>query len=179
MRVSALRWTLLPAVVGVVLGAPAAYGALRDEFAAPAPPLPGHTAVIGELTMTGKVQGRFRGGAANGAINVLGTSLGLSQSVDTHHGFLTGKTVCSGVEFRKPTDSATPALFASLATNETITTARFSERGLTITLTDAVLSSVRHVVAGSTGAYEDVTFVPRGIEITWDANGHSASHQCI
>lgn len=178
MRVLALRWTLLLAVVGVILGAPAAYGALRDEFAAPAPPLPGHTAAIGELTMTGRLTGSFRGGGANGAIEVVATSFGLSQSVDTHTGVLTGKTVCSGVEFRKPTDSATPALFASLATNETITSARFRERGLTITLTDAVLSSVRHVVAGSTGAYEDVTFVPHEIEVTWDATRHSASHRC-
>jgi hypothetical protein len=44
MRVSALRWTLL-AVVGVILGGSAAFGASRGEFARLAPPLPGHGAI--------------------------------------------------------------------------------------------------------------------------------------
>lgn len=178
MRFSALRWVLLLAFVGAVLGAPAAYGALRDEFAPPPPPLAGHGA-IGELTMTGSVTGNFTGGGRNGAISVVGLSFGMSQPIDTHIGTPTGKTVCSGVELRKPTDAATPALFASLATNETITSARFRERGLTITLSHALLTSVRHVVAGTTGAYEDVTLVPRQIEITWDATGHTAVHHCM
>jgi type VI protein secretion system component Hcp len=178
MRVLALRWTLLPAVVGVVLGAPAAYGALREEFAPPAAPLPGHGA-IAELTMTGRVTGNFRGGGPNEAINVVGLSFGLSQAVSPHVGVLSGKTACSGVDFRKPTDASTPALFASLATNEIITSARFRERGLTITLTDAALASVRHVIGATTGSYEDVTLFPRDIEVTWDATGRSALHRCI
>jgi type VI protein secretion system component Hcp len=178
MRVSALRWTLLVAVVGLILGGPAAYGALRDEFAPPAAPLPGHAA-IAELAMTGKVSGSFRGGGPNGAINVVGFSFGLSQSLAAHTGFLNGRAACSGVDFRKPTDAATPALFASLATNEVIAHATFRERGLTITLTDAGLASVRHVVAGTTGAYEDVTLFPREIAFTWEATGHTAVHRCL
>ncbi|MBV9607377.1 MAG: type VI secretion system tube protein Hcp [Solirubrobacterales bacterium] len=178
MRISALRWTLLLAFVGVILGGPAAYGALRDEFAPPAAPLPGHAA-IAELTMTGRVSGAFRGGGPNGAINVVGLSLGFSQGVDVHSGLVNGKPACSGVEFRKPTDASTPSLFASLATNETIANATFRERGLTITLTNAALSSVRHVVAGTTGAYEDVTLLPLQIEVTWDATGRTAVHRCV
>lgn len=178
MRVSVLRWILLPAVVGIILGAPAASGALHDEFAPPAAPLPGHAA-IAELAMTGRVTGNFRGGGPNGAINVVGLSFGLSESLDARSGSVSGRPICSGVDFRKPTDAATPALFASLATSEIISRATFRERGLTITLTDAALSSIRHVVAGTTGAYEDVTLFPREIEFTWDATGHTAVHRCV
>ena len=178
MRISALRWSLLLAVVGVILGGPAAFGALRDECAQPAPPLPGHGA-IAELTMTGPRTGSFRGGGPNGAINVVGLSFGLSQPVDARNGLVSGKIGCNGVDFRKPTDEATPALFASLATNEVITSARFRERGLMITLTNAGLGSVRHVVAGTTGAYEDVTLFPHEIEVTWDATARTAVHRCF
>lgn len=178
MRVPALRWTLLLAFVGVILGGPAAYGALRDEFAPPAAPLPGHAA-IAELTMIGRATGNFTGGGPNGAVNVVGLSFGLSRSQDVESGLLGSKALCSGVEFRKPTDAATPALFASLARNEVIARATFRERGLTITLTDAALTSVRHVVAGTTGAYEDVTLFAHQIEFTWDATGHTAVHRCV
>lgn len=178
MRVSALRWTLLLAFVGAILGGPAAYGALRDEFAPPAAPLPGHAA-IAELTMTGQRTGNFTGGGPRGAINVVGLSFGLSQSLNASNGLLSGKSACSGIDFRKPTDPSTPALFASQATNETITSARFRERGLTITLTHSVLASVRHVAAGTTGAYEDVALFPHEIEVTWDATGHTAVHRCF
>jgi type VI protein secretion system component Hcp len=177
MRVPALRWTLLLAFVGVILGGPAAYGALRDEFAPPATPLPGHAA-IAELTMIGKVTGIFRGGGPNDAINVVGLSFELNQRVDPHTLHLNGRSDCGGVDFRKPSDAATPALFTSLSTNEVISSARFRERGLTITLTDAVFASVRHVAAGTTGAYEDVTLVPRQIDFTWDATGRTSTHHC-
>lgn len=181
MRVLALRWSLsltfAGVILGVILGGPAAYGALRDEFAPPPAPLPGHGA-IAELTMTGSVTRNFRGGGRDGAISVVGLSFGLSQPVETHSGSVTGKIVCSAVDFRKPTDAATPALFTALATNEVITSARFRERGLTITLSNAVLASVRHVAAGTSGAYEDVALVPHGIEVVWDATGHTAVHRC-
>ncbi len=178
MRVPALRWTLLLAFVAVILGGPAAYGALRDEFSPPAAPLPGHAA-IAELTMTGQRTGNFIGGGPSGAINVVGLSFGLSQSVNASNGLLSGKSACSGIDFRKPTDASTPALFAAQATNENITSARFRERGLTITLPNAAIASIRHVVAGTTGAYEDVTLFAHQIEVTWDATGHTAVHRCV
>jgi type VI protein secretion system component Hcp len=178
MRASALRWTLMLAFVAVILGGPAAFGALRGEFAPPAAPLPGHGAVA-ELTMTGKVTGNFRGAGVNGAINVVGLSFELSAVTDAHSHLRTGRSVCDGVDFRKPTDAATPALFGSLSKNETITRAVFREHALTITLIDAVLHSVRHVVAGTTGAYEDVTLLPSEIEFTWTATGQTAVHRCV
>jgi hypothetical protein len=54
----------------------------------------------------------------------------------------------------------------------------FREHALTITPTDAGLASVRHVVAGTTGTYEDVTLVPSEIEFSWHATGHTAVHRC-
>ena len=102
----------------------------------------------------------------------------LSAVTDPHRHLRTGRSVCDGVDFRKPTDAATPALFGSLSKNGTIARAVFREHALTITLTDAVLHSVRHLVAGTTGAYEDVTLVPSEIEFAWTVTGQTAGHRC-
>lgn len=129
--------------------------------------------------MIGKATGNFTGRGPNGAVNVVGLSVGLGRSHEAQSGILGTKAFCTGVEFRKPTDAATTALFASLARNEAIARAMFCERGLTITLTDPALTSVRHVVAATTGAYEDVTLFAHEIEFTWDATGHTAVHRCV
>lgn len=71
---------------------------------------------------------------------------------------------------------ATSELFGWLSMNETIARAVFRDHR--VTLTDAALHSIRHVAAGTTGAYEDVTLVPGEIEFVWHATGRTVVHRC-
>jgi hypothetical protein len=127
--------------------------------------------------MTGRVTENFRGGGPNGAIIVEGVSFALSRPLELHSRLLQATSVCDGVDLRKPTDAATRALLESPLRSETIGRAKFRERGLTITPTDLTLASVRHVGAGTTGAYEAVPVAPSQVEFTCDATGDTAVHR--
>ena len=178
MRVPRLRWVLLLSAIALVAGASAAFGALSDTFSKAPPPLPGHRPVA-QLTMTGRTTGAFTGSGPGGTIDVVGLDFQLMSLTDVHTGLPLGKTVCERFNFRKPTDSSTPLLYQAASANEVITRAVFQETGLMITLTNAVIGSVHHVDAGTTGQYEDVALAPQTIEFTWTRTGRTATHECV
>ena len=177
MRALHLRWILPLAAIAIVAGASVTFGAFRDNFTKPVPPLPGHGAVA-HLTLTGRHQGEIKGGGANGAINVVGLDFLLKRGFDARTQLPIGKALCRGVSFRKPTDSSTPALFEAFSRNEVISQAVFRENGLTITLTNAAVASVHHLAAAQSGHFEDVVLAPNRIEFAWDATGETTVHEC-
>jgi type VI secretion system secreted protein Hcp len=164
---------------------------LSDNFTNPPAPVPGHGHVT-YLTMTGARTGAFTGGVTlkghAGAIEVLGLDGGLTDQIDSSTGQATGKTLCTGINFRKPTDRSTPQLFNAAATLETITTATFDEYQVTSTgalqvalqikLTNAHVTSIHHVTATTTGAFDDVTLVPSTVRVTWKPANVFSQHNC-
>lgn len=190
MHVPRLRLTVSLAAIAFVVGASAAFGALNNNFTKPGAPVPGHGPVA-FLTMRGATSGAFIGGVTEphhqGAIAVLALDFGLSHPTQPSTGLALGHSVCTGVNFRKPTDRTTPRLFAAAATNEVITRAVFDEVGpapggnansLTIELTNATVTSAHHVDATTSGRYEDVTLAPQRITFTWEPGAVTAEHDC-
>jgi type VI protein secretion system component Hcp len=178
MGILHLRWSLALAVVVIVVGGSVAFAAFRDNFDRPAAPI-ATSGAVAQLTLTGRTSGHIRGGEANGTIRVVGLDFILKHaSFDAQTQLPTGKELCRGVSFRKPTDASTPLLFQAEARNEVMTQAVFRENGLTITLTDSLLAEVHHLATGHTGQYEDVVLAPSTIEFEWTQGGIAASHDC-
>lgn len=177
MRAPRLRWVLLLCAVALVVGASAAFGALSDTFSKPPPPLPAHRAVA-QLMMTGQSTGNFAGSGPSRTIDVVALDFELMRQNDSHTGLPTLPPVCGRVNFRKPTDQSTPLLFLAADRGENITRAIFRENGLEIMLTNAVIASVHHVAAGTTGQYEDVALAPERITTTWTATGITTTQDC-
>jgi type VI secretion system Hcp family effector len=175
--------------VALVAGAATAVAQLSDNFTNPPAPVPGHGTTT-YLTMTGS-HGPFTGGVTAkghaGAIAVLGLDGGITDTLSST-GQPVGRAACDGVNFRKPTDRATPLLIAAAGDGETITTATFNEYqpagagtetlALQINLTDSIITSMHHVDSTTTGAYDDVTLVPAKVTYTWKPTGTVATYTC-
>jgi type VI secretion system secreted protein Hcp len=186
-----LRWTGPLIAVAIVAGATTAIAQLSDDFTNPPAPIPGHGQVT-YLTMIGAHTGAFTGGVVQrtheGAIAVLALDGGLTVPTDQATGQPAGRATCNGVEFRKPTDRATPLLFDAAANNENITSATFNEYAansqgaavltLQLRLTNAHLTSVHHVNGTTSGAYDDVTLVPSTVRVTWKPTGTVSQYDC-
>jgi type VI secretion system Hcp family effector len=193
MRRPRLRLAVPLAATSIVVGASAAFGALSDNFTNPTAPVPGHGA-FAYLTMKGATTGTFTGGVTvsghAGEIEVLALDFGLTTPVDAATGQSSGPTACDGVSFRKPTDRSTPLLVSAETSGEAITSAVFDEVGsggaagiaqnvFTVTLTNATITSVHHVDATTTGAYEDVTLTaPETVTVTWNQGGITSTFNC-
>ena len=186
------RFAVPLAAAAIVIGASVASGALDGNFTNREAPVPGQ-GTLGYLKMTGATTGTFVGDVNTrghaGAIGVLALDLGLTRPVD-EGGRVLGRERCDAVSFRKRTDRSTPQLFHAEATNETITSAVFDQVSpgtpnapsatvLTVDLTNAVISSIHHVDATTTGAYEDVTLIPQKMTVTWTAGGIASSVECL
>jgi type VI secretion system secreted protein Hcp len=177
--------------VAITAGAATGIAQLSDNFTSPAAPVPGH-GVLTYLSMKGAHTGAFTGGVTQaghkGAIAVLGLDVELTVPTSQSTGLPSGKAVCKGLNFRKPTDRATPLLFAAAATGETITSAIFNEYQtspagkqmltLQIRLTNAFISSLHHVNATTTGAYDDATLVPSAVTLTWKPTNTTSQYNC-
>lgn len=185
-----VRWMGQLVAVALVAGAATAVAQLSDNFTNPPAPVPGH-GLTTFLTMTGQKTGAFTGGVTQkgheGAIAVLALQGGLRVPV-SNTGVPSGRAACNGIDFRKPTDQATPLLFTAAADNETITSATFSEfqasangteaLTLQIRLTNAHITSIHHVNSTTTGAYEDVTLAPTTVAYTWKPTGTASKYGC-
>jgi type VI secretion system Hcp family effector len=191
MRRLRVRWIGQLVAVALVAGAATAVAQLSDNFTNPPAPVPGHGQTT-YLTMKGAKTGTFTGGVTLrthvGAIAVLALQGGLASPVSAS-GLPTGRAACTGIDFRKPTDRATPLLIAAAANDETITTATFSEYQtspsgvesltLQIKLTNAIITSVHHVDSTTTGPYDDVTLVPSVVSYLWKPTNTVAQYSCL
>jgi type VI secretion system Hcp family effector len=186
-----VRWIGQLVAVALVVGAATAFAQLSDNFTNPPAPVPGH-GTLTYLTMTGSVTGKFTGGVAQkgheGAIAVLGLDAGLTVATDQNTGLPTGRAACDGVHFRKPTDRATPLLLHAAGTGENITSAYFNEYqtspsgqaqiALQVKLTNARITSLHHVTATTTGAFDDLTLVPAVVRFTWKPSNTVSEFTC-
>ena len=185
-----LRWAGPLAAVAIAAGAATGIAQLSDNFTNPPAPVPGHGSLT-YLTMTGAHTGVFTGGVTQkahvGAIAVLGLDAGLTAATSST-GTPVGRVTCDGVNFRKPTDRATPPIFAAAADGETIKTAVFNEYepspngtqhlALQIKLTNSFIVSAHHVTATTTGPYDDVKLVPASVKITWAPSATVSQFSC-
>ncbi|MFL5823304.1 MAG: type VI secretion system tube protein TssD [Solirubrobacteraceae bacterium] len=187
-----LRWAGPLAAVAIVAGAATGIAQLSDNFTNPAAPVPGH-GMLTYLTMTGSHTGQFTGGVTQkgheGTIAVLGLDTGVTVALGAGSGGAgSGRPVCDGVNFRKPTDRATPLIFAAAAVGETIIGATFNEYHTTpsgqdqlafqIKLTNSHIASVHHVAATTTGAYDDIKLVPEAVKYTWKPTNTVTQWNC-
>jgi type VI secretion system secreted protein Hcp len=186
-----LGWSVPLAAIAIVVGAAAAFGALGESYTPPPAPVPGK-GLATFLAMKGQKTGSFIGGATQkgreGQIQVIALDFGLKSPRDPASGLPTGKTICEGVNFRKPTDQSTPLLLNALSTNENITSAVFNEfrpstqgseqQFFTVELTNSSLAVLHAVTATTTGAYDDVTLIPQQVKVTWKPGGIVATYDC-
>jgi type VI protein secretion system component Hcp len=172
------RWVGPLVAVALVAGAATGIAQLSDNFTSHSAPLPLHGPMSTYLVMTGADTGQFDGGSTwtpeKGAIALIG--------LDTEYTSGDFAAGCQDISFRKPTDGTTPLLFNSLNNDESITNATFTEwkggptsgggggkgpqRVFQIKVAGGHITSVHHVWATTTGAYEDVTVRPTG-DITY------------
>ena len=176
------RWVGLLVSVAIVAGAATAFGDLTSDFSPTAAPVPGGTGSYIYLQMTGTTASQFTGpvqvSGYRGAIDVLALDLTSTP---------TGTSPCNGIEFRKPTDQTTPALFLAQRTNEAIKSAVFDEvhsltKGsvvmLRATASNLTITSIHHVDSTTTGAYEDVTLTPAKVAVEWVPTKHITQYLC-
>ncbi len=179
-----VRWIGPLVAVAIVAGAATGLAQLSDNFTNPAAPVPGPAPASYLVTKNPAITGGATASGHKGQISVLGLDFGANYN-----------SLCSGLDFRKPTDQATPTLFNAAMTNQTIGTATFTEyraagpvKGsapeptLQIIATNSTVS-IHHVDATTTGAYDDVTLTPNNVTIKWLAgpsSQHTATHfQCV
>jgi type VI secretion system Hcp family effector len=137
---------------------------------------------MGEV-LTGRLRLRWVG-----PLGVIGLDGGLTVATSSSTGLPTGRVSCDGINFRKPTDRSTPALFAAAARGETISNATFNEYqlfssgvrtlALQTKLKNVFISSLHHVNATTTGAYDDVTPVPAVVTLTWKPTNKTSQVSC-
>jgi type VI secretion system secreted protein Hcp len=185
-----LRWIGPLVAVALTAGAATGLAQLSDNFTNPAAPVPGK-GLVTYLSMTGTT-GKFTGGVTQGShagdISVLALDFGLATPIDPSTGQPTGRAACNGIDFRKPTDRATPLLFSAAAAGQNITSATFDEYqggaqgiqtlALEIKVTNAIITSVHHVDGTTTGAYDDVTLKPGQVTMTWKPGNIKAQFSC-
>jgi hypothetical protein len=163
------RWIGPLVAVALVAGAATGIAQLSDNFSNRAAPTPPHGLMSAFLSMTGGDTGHFDGPS---------TFKGEPRSIpliaiDTEFNSSDFSAGCQDISFRKAVDQTTPLLFNSLNSDETITSATFTEwkagehpsRIFQITLSGGSaghLISVHHVWATTTGPYDDVTLRPTG-----------------
>lgn len=156
-----LRWVGPLVAVAIVAGAATGFAQLGNDFTNPSSPVPG-TAPDTQLTMTWHtVRNTY-----HLTMNAIALDTGVTNQAPP----------CQDLEFRKPTDQTTPELFDLAATNQTFSSAVFTEyrgsgskvtKAFMITLTNATIVSIHHVDATTTGAYDEVTLQPNQVTVKW------------
>lgn len=148
------------------------------------------------LTATGQKQGPIKGGVTQkgreGSIAVYGVDHEVLSPRDAASGLPTGKRQHKPFVIRKEIDKASPLLFKTLVTNETLTkvvlkffapTASGAEaNNYTIKLTNANIAAIRTNVENNRldpgtklPVLEEVTFTYQKIEWTWVDGGITTS----
>ena len=134
------------------------------------------------LYVKGQKSGQIKGSVTQklheDAILVTGMSHDVISPRDAQSGLPTGQRMHKPYVITKVLDRATPALYASLASNENLTEVRikvYNQTGETqvyeVKLTNASIASISvRTVSGADGketTYQDVAFVYQSIQWTW------------